>query len=88
MIGNTVTYVVDSRGSVCPGPITDLIKAFRKCKNGDVVELLATDPVMETDVKAWCRRTGNELLEFKAEGGTYVATIRVTQGTQTRRQGR
>jgi TusA-related sulfurtransferase len=77
MIGNTVTYVVDSRGTVCPGPITDLIKTFRKCDAGDVIELLATDPVMEADVKAWCRRTGNELLGMKKDGVTYTAMIRV-----------
>ncbi len=79
MIGNAVTCVVDSRGTVCPGPITDLIKAFKKCGVGDVIELLATDPVMETDVKAWCRRTGNELLEMRNDGATYTAIIRVAE---------
>ena len=36
--------VVDSRGSFCPGPITDLLKAFRNSDVGDEIELWATDP--------------------------------------------
>ena len=34
---------------------------------------------METDVKAWCRRTGNELLEMRNDGATYTAIIRVAE---------
>ena len=36
--------VIDSRGSACPGPITDLAMAYRRAKVGDVLELWATDP--------------------------------------------
>ncbi len=36
--------LVDSRGSTCPGPITDLAMAYRRSKVGDVIELWATDP--------------------------------------------
>ena len=28
------TYNVDSKGTACPGPITDLIRAYRKASNG------------------------------------------------------
>jgi TusA-related sulfurtransferase len=36
--------LVDSQGSTCPGPITDLAMAYRRSKVGDVIELWATDP--------------------------------------------
>ncbi|VUT27595.1 MAG: sulfur transfer protein SirA [Candidatus Syntrophoarchaeum sp. GoM_oil] len=39
-----VTKMIDSRGSACPGPIIDLVKAYRRAKDGDVLEILATDP--------------------------------------------
>ena len=45
--------VVDSRGSFCPGPITDLFKAYRNSQVGDTIELLATDPAAKPDVAAW-----------------------------------
>ena len=45
-------HVVDARGSFCPGPITELIKVYRKAQPGDEIELLATDPAAKSDVKA------------------------------------
>ncbi|MGD0146562.1 MAG: sulfurtransferase TusA family protein [Nitrososphaerales archaeon] len=58
---------VDSRGSFCPGPITDLFKAYRQANVGDVIELLATDPAAESDVKAWAEKSGNKVVEVSRE---------------------
>jgi tRNA 2-thiouridine synthesizing protein A len=49
--------IIDSRGSFCPGPLTDLFKAYREAKNGDVLELWATDPAAKADVQAWAKKT-------------------------------
>ncbi|MEM4877649.1 MAG: sulfurtransferase TusA family protein, partial [Thermoplasmata archaeon] len=46
------TINVDSRGSACPGPITDLVRAYKKANNGDIIELLATDSGIKADAKA------------------------------------
>lgn len=70
--------VVDARNMACPGPITKLTKAYRKAKPGDIIEVLATDPGFKSDVEAWARRTGNELVELKEENGVIKAVIRVT----------
>ncbi len=59
--------VVDSRGSFCPGPITDLFKAYRNSQVGDVIELWATDPAAKSDVTAWARKSGNTILEIAEE---------------------
>lgn len=56
------TIVVDSRGTMCPGPITDLFKAYRNSNIGDVIELLATDPAAKSDTQAWANRSGNQIL--------------------------
>jgi TusA-related sulfurtransferase len=58
---------VDSRGSFCPGPITDLFKAYRQASVGDVIELLATDPAAESDVRAWAEKSGSKILEVSRE---------------------
>lgn len=59
--------IVDSRGSFCPGPITDLFKAYRQSNVGDIIELLATDPAAKPDTEAWARKSGNEILEVVQE---------------------
>lgn len=71
------THKVDSRGTACPGPITDLIRAYKKASNGDVIELLATDPGIKADAKAWCDRTKNDLVDIKEENDVYTVHIKV-----------
>ncbi len=72
------TITVDARGVACPGPLTNLIKAYRKAKNGDIIEVLATDPGFKPDIEAWIKRTGNELISLTEEGGVIRALIKVT----------
>ncbi|MGC8610782.1 MAG: sulfurtransferase TusA family protein [Thermoplasmata archaeon] len=56
---------VDSRGSACPGPITDLMKAYKNSKNGDIIEIMATDPGIKADAQAWAKKTQNEILSIE-----------------------
>ncbi|ACU54328.1 SirA family protein [Acidimicrobium ferrooxidans DSM 10331] len=72
----TTRTIVDSRGSACPGPITDLALAYRKAKVGDEIELLATDPGVKADVTAWAAKTHNEVLAIE-EGVDGVITTRI-----------
>ena len=70
--------VVDARGMACPGPITKLVRAYRQAKQGDLIEVLATDPGFKPDVEAWAKRTGNEIVELVTEGDVIKAVIKVT----------
>ena len=71
--------VIDSRGSFCPGPITDLFRAYRQSNLGDVIELLATDPAAKSDVTAWTKRSGNELLGIYDEQGYIRIDVKITK---------
>ncbi len=71
--------VVDSRGSFCPGPITDLFKAYRSAQLGDVIELLATDPAAKADVTAWAKKSGNELVDIVDEQGYMRIVVKITK---------
>jgi len=71
--------VVDSRGSFCPGPITDLFKAYRSSQLGDVIELLATDPAAKADVTAWAQKSGNQLLDIVDEQGYTRIIVKITK---------
>ncbi|MEM1922535.1 MAG: sulfurtransferase TusA family protein [Nitrososphaerota archaeon] len=72
-----VRHIVDARGSFCPGPITELIKTYRKAQTGDEIELLATDPAAKSDVAAWAAKSKNEVVEVKDEEGYIKIVIRV-----------
>ena len=71
--------VIDSRGSFCPGPITDLFKAYRSSQLGDIIELLATDPAARADVTAWTQKSGNELVDIVEEQGYLRIIIKITK---------
>ena len=73
-IGRTV---VDSRGSSCPGPITDLAMAYRRSKAGDTIELWATDPGVKLDVQAWADKTRNEVVSIEDEPDKIVVVMRI-----------
>lgn len=72
--------VVDALGTWCPVPIHLVARAARGSAPGDVIELLADDPLIEVDLPAWCHASGNELVELRREGGDYVARVVVTRG--------
>jgi tRNA 2-thiouridine synthesizing protein A len=73
------TVVVDSRGAMCPGPITDLFKAYRHANIGDVIELLATDPGAKSDTQAWANRSGNEIVSIVDEKDFIRIQVRVVK---------
>lgn len=70
---------VDSRGSACPGPITDLALAYRRSRAGDVIELLATDPGVRPDARAWAARTGNEIVSIDERDGEITVVIKIVR---------
>ena len=54
--------VVDCTGLACPLPVVKTAQAIKNLAPGQVLELLATDPGVEPDMRAWSSRTGNDLL--------------------------
>ena len=64
---------------MCPGPITDLFKAYRRANIGDVIELLATDPAAKPDTQAWANRSGNEIIAVIDEKDHVRIQIRVVK---------
>ncbi len=74
--------VIDSRGTMCPGPITDLFRAYRNSSIGDIIELLATDPAAKSDVQAWAKRSGNEVLAIIDEKDHVRIQVRIVRKRQ------
>ena len=70
--------IVDALGTWCPVPIHLIDRAARAAAPGDVLELLADDPLIEVDLPAWCHRSGNDLLELRRDGAGYVGRVAVT----------
>jgi len=68
--------VLDAKGLNCPLPILKAKKALKTMENGQVLEVLSTDPGSVADFSAFCRTTGNELVEQSEANGIYTYLIR------------
>ena len=71
-----ITDWVDARGLSCPMPIVKVAQAMKTIPSGAAIELLATDQGSTKDVAAWCRATGNELIDQSSDGAVYRFVIR------------
>lgn len=60
-----VSETLDERGRLCPQPVIALGRAARRLPVGSVIVLLADDEAARTDVPAWCRMRGADLMEFR-----------------------
>lgn len=59
-----------------------LHKAVREVEDGQVIELLATDPSTQRDVPKFCHFLGHELLEHLQEGELLRYVIRKKNSVQ------
>ena len=69
---------VDAKGLNCPLPILRAKKALKDVPAGGTLEILATDPGSAADFEAFCRTTGNTLVEHTKDGGVFRYLIKNT----------
>ncbi len=72
----TPDEVLDCTGMACPIPVVKTAAAIKKIGQGQVLELLATDPGVERDMQAWSRRTGNELIRISQQADVFHVLVR------------
>ena len=68
--------LLDAKGLNCPLPILKAKKALKDVPMGGMLEVLATDPGSVADFAAFCRTTGNELVESTEASGVYRFLIK------------
>ncbi|MDG3131941.1 CoA-disulfide reductase [Streptococcus suis] len=66
---------LDACGLQCPGPILKVKNTVEMMSSGQQVEVIASDFGFSADIEAWCRNTGNTLIDNKIENGKVIATI-------------
>lgn len=66
---NPTSRTVDARGSFCPGPLMELIRAIRESQVGDVLTVLSSDRGSKVDIPKWVEKAGHRLVEIKTRDG-------------------
>jgi tRNA 2-thiouridine synthesizing protein A len=68
--------VLDAKGLNCPLPILRAKKALKDVPMGGTLQVIATDPGAVKDFEAFCRTTGNELMESNEDGKVFSFLIK------------
>jgi tRNA 2-thiouridine synthesizing protein A len=63
------TRTVDARGSFCPGPLMELIRAIRESSPGTVIAVYSSDSGSRTDIPKWVTKAGHRLVDIARRDG-------------------
>ena len=67
---------LDACGLCCPGPLMQVKASLDELEEGQILKVSASDPGFYEDIKAWCKRTNNELLDLTKKEGYIIAFIK------------
>lgn len=73
-----VETLLDVRGLACPLPVLRAKKTLKTLDIGGILRVEATDPNSVKDMAAFCKQTGNELMESTSAEGVYIFLIKRT----------
>ena len=75
-----ITETLDVKGQNCPMPVVKTRQAVDDLGDGDVLEVLATDPGSTSDLGGWADSTaGVELLDQEEGSDVYKHYVQVTE---------
>ena len=64
-----ITRTIDARGSFCPGPLMELIRAIREAAVGDVLAVYSSDKGSKVDIPKWVEKAGHRLVALETREG-------------------
>jgi TusA-related sulfurtransferase len=73
-----ISKSLDLKGLACPMPVVKISKGIKEVEVGEILEAHTSDPGSLTDIPAWGRTTGHEIIESSQEGELYRFLIRRT----------
>jgi tRNA 2-thiouridine synthesizing protein A len=70
-------FQLDARRLLCPMPVIRTQDKVKDLKQGDILEVVSTDPGAINDIPAWCRINGHEVLDIKNDNNEIFITIKI-----------
>ena len=60
--------ILDTSGTECPIPVLKARKLAQELRNGNVIRVIATDPLATADFEHYCHQSGFDFIESYNEG--------------------
>jgi tRNA 2-thiouridine synthesizing protein A len=74
--GHDSEEVMDLQGLLCPLPVLKARKRLEAMQSGEVLAVVASDPMAAIDIPHFCQEQGHELLSQSRDGGRLEFKIR------------
>ena len=68
-LATPIPRIVDARGSYCPGPLMELIRAIREGQVGDLIAVYSSDAGSKMDIPKWVEKAGHRLVGVETRDG-------------------
>ena len=72
-----IDQTLDARNLICPMPVIRTQQAVGELEDGQILEVLCTDPGALVDIPAWCRVHGHKLISANNVGDQSVVRLQI-----------
>ncbi|MBL1321267.1 MAG: sulfurtransferase TusA family protein [Methylophaga sp.] len=70
-------YELDARRMLCPMPVIKTQNKVKDLAEGDILDVICTDPGALSDIPAWARINGHEVISHREVNDEVIITVRV-----------
>lgn len=76
---------LDACGLCCPGPLIQVKANIDELNDGQILKVTASDPGFYEDIKSWCDKTNNELVDLRKDKGMVYAFIKKNNNNKVKK---
>ena len=70
-------FELDARRMLCPMPVIKTQNKVKELTVGDILDVICTDPGALSDIPAWARINGHEVIGHQEQGNEIIITVKV-----------
>ncbi len=67
---------LDVRGEACPYPLVRTKKQIDQMSRGEILKVIANDPVAPQNIDGWTKKSGNILLGVENQGNKFIIYVK------------
>ena len=70
-------YELDARRMLCPMPVIKTQNKVKELVEGDILDVICTDPGALSDIPAWASINGHEVIADREVDDELIITVRI-----------
>lgn len=74
-------HILDARNLLCPLPVIRVQERVSEIPDGEMLEVICTDPGVIHDFPSWCRLNGHNFVDFIKQDDEYIVHLEVKRGS-------